>query len=129
MNRKTKVVLLAISIMLSACAPKIVGTVQLFDANMKPVADESPEGVVINMINTTAEIEMASHSVKTDKEGKFESEPKAVTKGTYKVEARKMGFETETETLEVTGGTKKVDFKLKKIIEGSRRSLGWGRFR
>jgi hypothetical protein len=125
MRDKVKFVLLLVfSLSLAACSPKIYGTVGLFDASMKPVTDEGPEGTVINMINTTVGFEEASHSVSADKDGNFESKEDAIVKGTYKVEARRMGFETETQTVEVGGASKaKVEFKLKKILEGKRRSL------
>ena len=42
--------------LLSACAPGIRGTIQLVDANSKPIpaAIATPEGTVVNMINTSA---------------------------------------------------------------------------
>ena len=123
MSNGKRLLLLLFAVSLSACAPKIYGTVQLLDKNLKSITDESPEGAVINMINTTASIEEASHSVTVDKEGKYESEKKGVKKGTHKVEARMIGYETETKTVEVSGGVQ-VDFTLKKIIEGQRRSIG-----
>src|SRR2546422_6273154 len=47
--------------------------VQLVDANLKPVAKESLQGTVVNMINTTTAVEQASHAATTDVDGKFES--------------------------------------------------------
>lgn len=109
---------------LAACSPKIHGKVELFDSNMTPLQDENPEETVINMINTTSGFEDASHSVSTNQDGTFESEKGAIVKGTYKVEAQRMGFETETQTVEVGGlSGVKLEFKLKKILEGKRRSL------
>ena len=107
---------------LSSCAPKISGKVELFDARMKPVTDERAEGTTINMINTTADLEEASHSVTTDSDGNFASEKDALVKGTYKVEAKRLGYETQTQTVELSGSSELV-FKLKKILEGIRRSL------
>ena len=107
---------------LSSCAPSISGRVELFDAQLKPVTDERAEGTTINMINTTADFEKASHSVVTDSEGNFTSEKDALVKGTYKVEAKRLGYETETQTVELSGSSELV-FKLKKILEGLRRSL------
>jgi hypothetical protein len=112
--------------MLGACAPKIYGTVQLLDVNQQPILPitESPQGSIINMINTTTTLEKASQAVVVDAEGKFESLKDYIIPGTYKVEASRIGFATETQTVEVTKfGGKKVDFKLKKISEGKRKSI------
>jgi hypothetical protein len=105
------------SFMLFACSPTIYGTLQLMDPNMQPIApaNESPEGTVINMINTTSTLEQASHSVTVTKEGKFESEKGKLTPGLYKVEANRIGYQTDTQTVEIT--------KFKKIAEGKRKSI------
>lgn len=114
----------AMVLLLSACSPRIRGSVQLVDPNMDPVIGESPKGTVVNMINVTAKVENASYSVMADEDGKFESEKDAITRGTYKVEAARIGYETETRTIEIGGRTrKKVEFKLKKIPEGERESI------
>ena len=91
---------------------------------MEPIESEHPKGTVINMINTTAKMEKASHSVVVDEKGEFESEKDALPPGTYKVEANRIGYETETETVEIKGSTsKKLVFKLRKIDEGKRKSI------
>lgn len=114
----------AIALLLSACSPKIYGTIKLVDPDMKPVVGESPKGTVVNMINVTAKVEKASSSVIVDEEGKFESEKDAVTRGTYKVEATRIGYDTETQTVEIGRSTrKKLEFELKKIAEGERKSI------
>ncbi len=124
--RSFRSIMLGVAILaLGACSPSIYGTLQLVDANLKPVppAKESPEGTVVNMINTTSTLEQASHSATVNKEGKFESEKGKIMKGTYKVEASRIGYQTETQTVEVgrfSGA--EVDFKLKKISEGKRKS-------
>ncbi|HTF99995.1 MAG TPA: carboxypeptidase-like regulatory domain-containing protein [Nitrospirota bacterium] len=126
MSRTHHIVVAALALTLGACSPKIYGTVQLFDAGMKPItpAQESPQGTVVNMINTTTTIEQASHAVSTDPEGKYESAKDAVKPGVYKVEASRIGYQTETVTVEVTRfGGKKAEFKLKKIPEGKRKSI------
>lgn len=126
MNTRAYFILLfAVSILLIAgCSPKIHGKVQLVDPDMKPLENVSPEGTVVNMINTTATVEKASYSAIVDEKGKFESEKDAVTPGTWKVEASRIGFETETHTVEIKGSTsKKLEFKLKKIPEGRRKSI------
>lgn len=126
MNQRTTQFFLCVSaaLLLAACSPKIRGTVRLVDPDMKPVVGESPKGTVVNMINTTAKVEKASYSVIVDEKGKFESEKKAITRGTYKVEATRIGYETETQTVEIGGSTrKKLEFDLKKIAEGERTSI------
>ncbi|UCG66227.1 MAG: carboxypeptidase regulatory-like domain-containing protein [Deltaproteobacteria bacterium] len=111
-------------LLLSACSAKISGTVRLLDAHMKPVVGESPKGTVVNMINITAKVEKASYSVLVDEEGKFESEKDAITAGTYKVEAARIGYDMETQTVEIGSSTrKKLEFALKKIPEGERKSI------
>jgi len=126
MNQRTTLFLLCVSaaLILAACSPKIRGTVKLVDPDMKPVVGESPKGTVVNMMNTTAKVEKASYSVIVDEDGKFESEKKAITRGTYKVEVSRIGYETDTRTVEIGGSTrKKLEFELKKIAEGERKSI------
>lgn len=127
MIRHTKLAGLAVLVavmLLSACAARIHGTVELVDADLKPLAKENPQGVVINLINTTAALQDASHSVSTDAKGKYQSIKDRLTPGKYKVEASRIGFATETQSVEITGSSsKKIDFKLKKIREGKRRSI------
>lgn len=117
--------LLSLSLLLvTSCAPKIYGTVQLVDPDMKPIENESPAGTVVNMINTTAKVENASTSVTVDEKGEFESEEESIVEGTYKVEASRIGYETQTETAEIGGSTQKeIEFILKKIPEGKRTSI------
>jgi anti-sigma28 factor (negative regulator of flagellin synthesis) len=80
---------------------------------MKPVVGESPKDTVVHMMNTTAKVEKASYSVIADEDGKFESEKKAITRGTYKVEATRIGYETETRTVEIGRSTrKKLEFAI-----------------
>jgi hypothetical protein len=100
--------------------------VQLFEANMQPIlaTKENPQGTVVNMINTTTTLEKASHAVTVSAEGKFESVKDYIIPGIYKVEASRIGFMTETQSVEVTKfGGKKVEFKLKKIPEGKRKAI------
>jgi hypothetical protein len=114
------------ALLLGACSPSIYGTVQLVDPNMQPIplVKESPQGTVVNMINTTTTLEKASHAVTVDAEGKFESLKDYIIPGKYKVEASRIGFMTETQSLEITKfGGKNVEFKLKKIPEVKRKSI------
>lgn len=113
-------------ILLSACAPSIRGTIQLVDANNKPIpaAVASPEGAVVNMINTAAAVEQASYSVTTTADGKFESAKDAIKQGKYQVEVTHIGYQTETRTVEVgTFSSPTVDVNLRKIPEGRRKSI------
>jgi hypothetical protein len=108
---------------LSACSTSIRGTVQLVDARQQPIANDNPKGAVVNMINTKAAVEQASASAPVNEKGEFESPKDSIASGVYKVEVSRIGYETQTQTVEVgTFGTK-VDFKLRKIEEAKRRSI------
>jgi hypothetical protein len=110
--------------LLTACAAKIYGTVELVDDKMQTVQGENPQDTVVHMMNTTAKLENASLSATVNEKGKFESEKDALTPGKYRVEATRIGYETQTETVEIKGSTrKKLAFKLKKIDEGKRKSI------
>lgn len=118
------ILMLTVAVLLAACSSKIHGTVQLIDPEMKPIEGESPEGTVINMMNTTAKVENASTSAVVDEKGNFESEKDTIVPGTYKVEAARIGYETVTETFEIKGSSsQKLEFQLKKIEEGKRKSI------
>jgi hypothetical protein len=126
MNYAKTILFVVIMIVVGACSPKIYGTVQLVDMNLKPIppANESPQGTVVNMINTTTTLEKASGSVAASPEGKFESGKGYIIPGMYKVEANRIGYMTETQTVKITKfGSKKVEFKLKKIPEGKRMTI------
>lgn len=118
-------ILAAVGMMLCvSCAPKIYGTVRLVDQDLKPIKGESPEGTVINMINTTAKVELASTSAQVDAKGRFESAKESIKPGIYKVEAGRIGYATETQTVKIGSSTrKKLKFDLKKISEGQRSSI------
>ena len=126
MNYARNILFAMMILALGACSPKIYGTVQLVDTGLQPIspANESPQGTVVNMINTTTTLEKASGAVATDAQGKFESGKGYVIPGMYKVEANRIGYMTETQTVKITKfGSKKVEFKLKKIPEGKRRTI------
>ncbi len=126
MNCARNILFAAILLLVGACSPKIHGTVQLLDAGLQPIppANESPQGTVVNMINTTTTLEKASAAVVTNPEGKFESAKNYIIPGMYKVEANRIGYMTETQTVKITKfGSKKVEFKLKKIPEGKRKTI------
>lgn len=112
--------------MLSACAPSIRGTIRLVDANNKPIpaAVATPEGAVVNMINTSAAVEQASHSVAVMADGKFESAKDVIKPGKYKVEITHIGYQTETKSVEVGQfSSPTVDVDLKRIQEGRRKTI------
>ena len=124
MTTRALVVLIAPLLVLSGCAATIHGTVQLIDSRQQPVTNESPKGAVINMINTTAAVDQASSSATVDEKGEFESTKGSIKPGVYKVEASRIGYETQTETVEVGSVFgKKVQFKLRKIEEAKRKSV------
>jgi Carboxypeptidase regulatory-like domain len=115
---------IALGMLLPACAAKIHGTVQLVDANRQPMAKAGLHGTVVNMINTTVPVEQASHAVTTDADGKFESTKGRLRPGTYRVEASRIGYETDTQTVEIKEHTrKKIEFKLRQIQEGMRKTI------
>ena len=118
------ILLAVIAFLLTSCAAKIYGTVELVDQKMQPIEGESPKGTVVHMINTSAKLEKASISAIVDEKGRFESEKDALKPGKYSVEANRIGYETQTESVEIKGSTsKKFVFKLKKIDEGKRKSI------
>ena len=118
------ILLVVIAFVLSACAARIYGTVELVDDKMQPIQGDNPQGTVVHMINTSATLDKASLTATVNEKGKFESEKDALTPGKYKVEATRIGYETQTETVEIKGSTrKKFAFKLKKIDEGRRKSI------
>ena len=118
------IVLVAIPFLFGACSAKIYGKVELVDQKLQPIQGENPEGTIVHMMNTTANLQTASISAIADKKGAFESEKDALKPGKYKVEANRIGYETETETVEIKGSTrKKFAFRLKKIDEGKRKSI------
>ena len=125
MIQKAGILILSLTIVwtLGACAPVIYGTVTLLEPDMNPVMDEGPEGTVVNMINTSVSLEEASSSAIANSDGWFESEKGAITKGIYKVEAGRIGYITDTQTVEVEGGKEEVNLNLRKIPEGKRRSI------
>lgn len=121
---RSAIATMVLAVLLPGCAAKIHGRVQLVDANLQPAAKESLQGTVVNMINTTTAVEQASHAATTDVDGKFESTKGRLRPGTYKVEASRIGYETETQTVEIKEHTQKnIDFKLRRIQEGKRKTI------
>jgi hypothetical protein len=115
---------IALAALLPACSAKIHGSVQLVDANKQPLAKEALQGTVVNLINTTVPLEQASHSVTTDADGKFESTKGRLRPGTYRVEASRIGYETDTQTVQIGDYTrKKIEFNLRRIQEGTRKTI------
>lgn len=122
MNARALLALIAL-LLASGCASSIRGTVQLVDSREQPIANESPIGTVVNMINTKAAVEQASASAPVDAKGAFESPKDSIKPGVYKVEASRIGYETQTATVEVGSFGKKVEFKLRKIDEARRKAI------
>lgn len=108
---------------MSGCGATIRGTVQLVDGRDQPIANESPKGTLINMINTTAAVDKASASASADDKGEFESPKDSIQTGMYKVEASRIGYETQTQTVEVGNFGTKVQIKLRRIEEARRKSI------
>jgi hypothetical protein len=114
---------LLVLMLLSGCAASIRGTVQLVDSRQQPIPNESARGAVVNMINTKAAVEQASTSAAVNEKGEFESAKDSIKSGVYKVEVSRIGYETQTQTVEVGSFGTKLDFKLRKIEEAKRRSI------
>jgi hypothetical protein len=112
-----------IALLLASGCASIHGTVQLVDERDQPIPKESPKGTVVNMINTSASVERASSSAVVDEKGEFESPKDSITSGIYKVEASRIGYETQTKTVEVGNFGEKVEIKLRKIDEARRGSI------
>lgn len=125
MKRNLLVLLLTtLLITLSGCSAKISGVVRLIDANSVPIAGESPDGIIVNMINTSGSLESASHSVKTNEKGEFMSEKKKILPGVYKVETQRIGYRTTTQTVEVGKFShRKLELFLRQIKTNKRRSV------
>ncbi|MDH5229699.1 MAG: carboxypeptidase-like regulatory domain-containing protein [Gammaproteobacteria bacterium] len=118
------ITMLCLLTLLVGCSSKIAGTVKLVDKHMQPIPNDMPNGIVVNMINTTAALENASHSVKTDELGAFKSVGGKLLPGIYKVEVSRIGYKSATQTIEVKKyRTAKLDLFLRKISEGSRKSI------
>jgi hypothetical protein len=122
MTARTLLTLLAL-LFVYGCGANIRGTVQLVDGRQQPIPNENPKGAVVNMINTTAKVEQASASASVDEKGEFESPKDSIKSGVYKVEVSRIGYETQTQTVEVGSFGTKVQFKLKKIEEAKRKSI------
>jgi hypothetical protein len=122
-NMKLRALALFALLFLTACSTSIRGTVQLVDSRQQPITNDNPKGAVVNMINTKAAVEQASTSAAVNEKGEFESPKDSITSGLYKVEVSRIGYETQTQTVEVGTFGSKVDFKLRKIEEAKRRAI------
>jgi hypothetical protein len=115
--------LLFAALLLPACTSGIAGQVRMVDNNNQPIANAPLENIVVNMINTSAALEQASYSVKTDAKGHYASESDRIKPGIYKVEASEPGYMTATTTVEVKRSTSKVNLDLKQLPKGSERTF------
>ena len=122
MTKRAQILLLAL-LALPGCGATIRGTVRLVDGRDQAIANESPKGTVINMINTSAAVEKASASASVDDKGEFESPKDSIQSGIYKVEATRIGYETKSQTVEVGNFGTKVQIKLRKIDEAKRKAI------
>lgn len=126
MKLRTIFVAVGLVAMLTACAPSIRGTIRLVDSNNRPIpaAVATPEGAVVNMINTSMAVEQASHSVSVMADGKFESAKDVIKPGKYKVEITHIGYQTETKSVEVgTFSSPNLEVDLRRIQEGRRKTI------
>src|SRR5439155_20173030 len=123
MTARALVVLIAPLLLVAGCAATIHGNVRLVDSRQQPIPNESPKGAVVNMINTKAAVDQASASASVDEKGEFESPKDSIKPGVYKVEVSRIGYETQTETVEVGSFGKKLEIKLRRIDEAKRKSI------
>jgi hypothetical protein len=119
---KTSSAIAIVALALGGCAASISGTVKVVDRENKPVSDAKVEGIVVNMINTTAAIEQASYSVKTDAKGRFAADPKQIKPGTYKIEAHEVGYLPANKTIEFKDSSREVELELKPVPTGGSRA-------
>ena len=115
------VVLVVVAVLATGCtAARIVGKTTLMDDKGTPLPPTP--GVTVNFINLGAALEDSLASAQTDVKGKYESA--VLPPGKYTVEAMYPGYVIERATV-VLGkhGKKKAPFVLKKIREGSSRSV------
>ncbi len=122
MTRRTLIPLITL-LALAGCGATIRGTVQLVDGRDQPITNENPKGTTVNMINTSAAVDKASASASADEKGEFETPKDSIQKGLYKIEASRIGYETQTQTVEVGSFGTKVQIKLRRIDEAKRRSI------
>lgn len=121
-HMRSIIAIIVSAVLLSGCAAKIAGTVQLVDAKGQPIADAKLAGIVVNMINTSVAVEDASFSAKTDEKGNFDTGDQKLQPGMYKIEASAVGYMTATMTVEVKKSTRKVTLTLKRQPRHGRRS-------
>jgi hypothetical protein len=76
------------------------------------------------MINTTASLEDASHSVKTNEKGEFVSEKGKLKPGLYKIETQRIGYRNTTQTVELGKYSHpKLELFLRQIKTNRRKSV------
>jgi len=122
LRRNLSVLMAAAALCLGGCAAGISGTVRMVDRADQAVPGAKMEGIVVNLINTTASLEQASSSVKTDEKGNFRADPKTLKPGTYRVEVSEPGYMTVTKTIELKDSSREVDLVLRQLPRGQSQS-------
>jgi hypothetical protein len=89
--------------------------------NARPVINDNLNGIVINLMNTSAALESASHSVSTDEKGNFAAQNANLKPGIYKIEAGKEGYLTSTTSVNVGSGNTQVELLLR--LNNNRQSI------
>src|SRR5436309_14223888 len=78
----------------------------------------------MNMIISKRCVRQSSNTINTDLDRKLESTKGRLRPGTYREEASRIGYETDTQTVEIKEHTrKKIEFKLRQIQEGTRKTI------
>jgi len=121
-SKRAMAIAVLCTLLLGGCSAGISGSVRMVDRNNKPIADAPLEGIVVNMINTSSSVERASHSVKTDKKGRFEAGADKIKPGVYKIEVSEPGYVAASKTIEVKESSRSVDLDLRQLPKGASQS-------
>ena len=125
--RRIASLLLVVSF-LSGCASVMIwrsagisGKVRLVDNNGKEVKGRL-QGIVVNIINLSADLEEASCSVVTDETGAFVKNE--LDKGAYKLEIVKEGYKITTQEITLGGHERrKISVDLVRLSAHQRRTI------
>jgi len=124
-TNKVYVILLSlVFFVLTGCATSIKGSVTLMEDDMKVVSDEELEGIIVNVINTSSDLENASYTLTTDYKGEFHSKEGQLPVGTYKIEVGHKGYQTTTKTVEINSfSSPKIKLDLVKLPNAPTRTI------
>jgi len=123
-NNSTFVLFVLFTSLMTGCATRISGSVQLLDNEMKQVSKDDLNGIVINVINTSSSLSEASYTLTTDNKGKFASEKGVFPPGVYKIEVGRRGYKTATATVDLGKfRSKRIDLTLTKLQQARTKTI------